>query len=58
MERAGREVPLEQIIKSVQLFSGDHALEDDRTLVDLTFVGGSSGVAEEEGFEPPNELPR
>ncbi|HUJ30243.1 MAG TPA: SpoIIE family protein phosphatase [Terriglobales bacterium] len=37
---AGGEMPMEQIIKSVQLFSGDHPFHDDCTVVDLTFLGG------------------
>ena len=41
VECAGGEMPPEQIIKSVQLFSGDHALHDDCTVVDVTFIGGS-----------------
>jgi len=38
VECAGREMPPEQIIKSVLLFSGDHPLHDDCTVVDLTFI--------------------
>lgn len=40
VECAGGQMPPEQIIKSVQLFSGDHPLHDDCTVVDLNFTGG------------------
>jgi len=40
VECAGEEMLPEQIIKSVQLFSGAHPLHDDCAVVDLTFIGG------------------
>jgi hypothetical protein len=39
VECAGADTPIEQLLHSVQLFCGDCALDDDCTVLDLTFVG-------------------
>jgi len=39
MECARAETPIEQLLHSVQLFCGDRALDDDCTVLDLTFLG-------------------
>jgi serine phosphatase RsbU (regulator of sigma subunit) len=38
-ECAGADTPVEQLLHSVQLFCGDRALDDDCTVLDLTFLG-------------------
>ena len=39
VECAGADTPVEQLLHSVQLFCGDRALDDDCTVLDLTFLG-------------------